>query len=111
MSVSEPQLLVGPNESSSLIRSDSQFTSKKLTLTGDDSGVALNITSTSGSSINTLGGMNITGATVYSNTDDVFTDPDTRATSAAVDFSGGVCLLYTSPSPRDRTRSRMPSSA
>ena len=32
-------------------------------------------------------------------------------------FSGGekkrseVCLLYTSPSPRDRTRSRMPSSA
>ena len=26
-----------------------------------------------------------------------------------VDF--GTCLLYTSPSPRDRTRSRMPSSA
>jgi len=27
-------------------------------------------------------------------------------------FSGGdTCLLYTSPSPRDRTRSRMPSSA
>ena len=25
--------------------------------------------------------------------------------------SGYVCLLYTSPSPRDRTRSRMPSSA
>ena len=24
---------------------------------------------------------------------------------------GCVCLLYTSPSPRDRTRSRMPSSA
>ena len=24
---------------------------------------------------------------------------------------GQVCLLYTSPSPRDRTRSRMPSSA
>ena len=23
----------------------------------------------------------------------------------------GTCLLYTSPSPRDRTRSRMPSSA
>ena len=23
----------------------------------------------------------------------------------------GYCLLYTSPSPRDRTRSRMPSSA
>ena len=27
-------------------------------------------------------------------------------------FDGGnTCLLYTSPSPRDRTRSRMPSSA
>ena len=25
--------------------------------------------------------------------------------------SGMTCLLYTSPSPRDRTRSRMPSSA
>ena len=29
-------------------------------------------------------------------------DPDAKA---------DVCLLYTSPSPRDRTRSRMPSSA
>ena len=26
-------------------------------------------------------------------------------------LSGVSCLLYTSPSPRDRTRSRMPSSA
>ena len=26
-------------------------------------------------------------------------------------FKSGICLLYTSPSPRDRTRSRMPSSA
>ena len=26
-------------------------------------------------------------------------------------FMYGICLLYTSPSPRDRTRSRMPSSA
>ena len=25
--------------------------------------------------------------------------------------TGWICLLYTSPSPRDRTRSRMPSSA
>ena len=30
---------------------------------------------------------------------------------AEVDVQGGCCLLYTSPSPRDRTRSRMPSSA
>ena len=28
-----------------------------------------------------------------------------------VGADGGTCLLYTSPSPRDRTRSRMPSSA
>src|SRR5664280_2444113 len=35
------------------------------------------------------------------------------AISAAAMIHGGVypCLLYTSPSPRDRTRSRMPSSA
>ena len=26
-------------------------------------------------------------------------------------IGAGICLLYTSPSPRDRTRSRMPSSA
>ena len=30
---------------------------------------------------------------------------------AAADITGMYCLLYTSPSPRDRTRSRMPSSA
>ena len=28
-----------------------------------------------------------------------------------VSAEDGTCLLYTSPSPRDRTRSRMPSSA
>ena len=34
------------------------------------------------------------------------------AQSHAVDLTVvGPCLLYTSPSPRDRTRSRMPSSA
>ena len=30
---------------------------------------------------------------------------------ASVVIKFGICLLYTSPSPRDRTRSRMPSSA
>ena len=35
------------------------------------------------------------------------------AVSSPVEARGGlhICLLYTSPSPRDRTRSRMPSSA
>ena len=42
---------------------------------------------------------------------------DTRQDVAVIVFSSGTtglpkgCLLYTSPSPRDRTRSRMPSSA
>ena len=30
---------------------------------------------------------------------------------ASLSHMGYICLLYTSPSPRDRTRSRMPSSA
>ena len=36
-----------------------------------------------------------------------------NAQKLARDFGGQACtcLLYTSPSPRDRTRSRMPSSA
>ena len=32
-------------------------------------------------------------------------------TAARILQEYGACLLYTSPSPRDRTRSRMPSSA
>ena len=37
---------------------------------------------------------------------------DGRLTGFNTDWSGFLaCLLYTSPSPRDRTRSRMPSSA
>ena len=36
----------------------------------------------------------------------VFVDADVKTQTAL-----GSCLLYTSPSPRDRTRSRMPSSA
>ena len=40
-------------------------------------------------------------------TDAVVTADQLRTTNIAVD----ACLLYTSPSPRDRTRSRMPSSA
>ena len=36
--------------------------------------------------------------------------PD-KGSMITVQFSEHGCLLYTSPSPRDRTRSRMPSSA
>ena len=35
----------------------------------------------------------------------------TEAVSEMKDNQKVTCLLYTSPSPRDRTRSRMPSSA
>ena len=34
-----------------------------------------------------------------------------RSNQAVLPLRGKICLLYTSPSPRDRTRSRMPSSA
>ena len=34
-----------------------------------------------------------------------------RVDNVSVTLADGSCLLYTSPSPRDRTRSRMPSSA
>eukprot|EP00657_Telonema_sp_P-1_P004657 TRINITY_DN20931_c0_g1_i1.p1 TRINITY_DN20931_c0_g1~~TRINITY_DN20931_c0_g1_i1.p1 ORF type:complete len:158 (+),score=75.58 TRINITY_DN20931_c0_g1_i1:137-610(+) len=37
--------------------------------------------------------------------------PDTIEFVSSLRFKVGACLLYTSPSPRDRTRSRMPSSA
>ena len=39
-------------------------------------------------------------------------DPEDLGINTPVNYERGtVCLLYTSPSPRDRTRSRMPSSA
>ena len=38
-----------------------------------------------------------------------YTNPDDGCTTRDAEFF--TCLLYTSPSPRDRTRSRMPSSA
>ena len=53
-----------------------------------------------------LGCWNITGA--YGETN----EEESRATlSKALDLGVDFCLLYTSPSPRDRQKSRMPSSA
>ena len=41
-----------------------------------------------------------------------YLDPTTGATrQGSFDGSNCTCLLYTSPSPRDRQKSRMPSSA
>ena len=44
-------------------------------------------------------------------TDDPSTSPFLEAAKQAAGDLPIICLLYTSPSPRDRTRSRMPSSA
>ena len=44
---------------------------------------------------------------VYLDGANIFTEMDDITLRHRV----GICLLYTSPSPRDRTRSRMPSSA
>ena len=41
----------------------------------------------------------------------VLAEEAARKVQEAFDTLGTACLLYTSPSPRDRTRSRMPSSA
>ena len=41
--------------------------------------------------------------------EDVYGRIDVLVNNAAIHYD--TCLLYTSPSPRDRTRSRMPSSA
>ena len=46
--------------------------------------------------------------------DEQYSDTDTDMTAQLTSIKGSdaqACLLYTSPSPRDRTRSRMPSSA
>ena len=40
-----------------------------------------------------------------------FTDPVGNSIASGTYTLTWYCLLYTSPSPRDRTRSRMPSSA
>ena len=42
---------------------------------------------------------------------DTFSGSDAAAMVRVLEPEGSACLLYTSPSPRDRTRSRMPSSA
>ena len=39
-----------------------------------------------------------------------YQNPSARMYTSKLGYAA-VCLLYTSPSPRDRTRSRMPSSA
>ena len=57
------------------------------------------------------GGGNAVRHMIENNVDGVdFICANTDA-QALSDIAAKTCLLYTSPSPRDRTRSRMPSSA
>ena len=59
--------------------------------------------------------MNKSGAAYIENSNNHITQIVSRYDNGMVQTKSGdvfeCCLLYTSPSPRDRTRSRMPSSA
>ena len=48
---------------------------------------------------------------LYNNNVQIFQNKDTAVIMTEMIHDARICLLYTSPSPRDRTRSRMPSSA
>ena len=48
---------------------------------------------------------------IYCSTKDVFSKKEGRELMLRAFQRGNTCLLYTSPSPRDTERSRMPSSA
>ena len=60
-----------------------------------------------------LAGRDILDAIQTSVNPKVIDCPDPKKGKETIDAvaQDGICLLYTSPSPRDRTRSRMPSSA
>ena len=51
------------------------------------------------------------GGTPFAGPPPTYSVNSSDTTVASAVFTGSSCLLYTSPSPRDRTRSRMPSSA
>ena len=62
----------------------------------------------------TKAGDNFNGIPIYGSVEEAVkkTSPDIGLIFVPAPFaSDAICLLYTSPSPRDRTRSRMPSSA
>ena len=85
---SNPQLLVGPNSSSSLIKSDSSFISKKITLNGDNDGVGLFLNNSSNKSITSLGGVDLQGKIVCKNSENVSTCGND--VHASVELTGGM---------------------
>ena len=57
------------------------------------------------------GAAQIVGGRYFMDMLDHVTGTLTASSAVLVDSNSKICLLYTSPSPRDRTRARMPSSA
>ena len=91
--------LIGPNTASTF-NINVPATSGNMVTTGDTGTVTTTmLASTTGS-----------GAVVLATSPTLVT-PALGTPSALVGTNITGCLLYTSPSPRDRTRSRMPSSA
>ena len=82
------KLIFGTNKDASITYDET--TSDKLKIDGAD----IEVGTTSTSKVN------------FANTTDA-----SNVDTASVTFDGGICLLYTSPSPRDCRLSRMPSSA
>ena len=83
------------------------------TITGKDGGSAVNFPhgiTVTGVVTATQLNQNVTGNITASGTvtGGAFSGP---LTGNVTGTASNACLLYTSPSPRDRTRSRMPSSA
>ena len=67
-----------------------------------------------GGTLNTaryMGGSSVSGTQSAALFFGGLTVPPVTAVTESYNGSNWTCLLYTSPSPRDRTRSRMPSSA
>ena len=64
-----------------------------------------------GQTLTEIGLMSEAGAVMFSNGTHPIADAQTMRRLLSYSASFNACLLYTSPSPRDRQKSRMPSSA
>ena len=94
---------------------DENFTSIRYTINGASSCINNSPSITLTNSAATYGPYAITTPDVadgiYPVTVDIFSNQNCKNSGKANPSAGSVCLLYTSPSPRDRQKSRMPSSA
>ena len=88
-----------------------QFTGKTSTFTGTHIFVRDELALTTGAitKVSTGAGLAATTGTAYNPQSGILTIVTT--TNHGLNTGDKICLLYTSPSPRDRQKSRMPSSA